>query len=56
MVDTTDTGKIGISTSSKRGDPFGIANYPGQTLNVARRHQRTLNSTKNLPAVETQRV
>jgi hypothetical protein len=56
MVDTADTGQIGISASPQQFDLFGIANYPGQTVNLTRRHQRTLNLPNSLPAVGKQRV
>ncbi|MNP07048.1 hypothetical protein D3C76_990570 [compost metagenome] len=56
MVDTADTGQIGINPSPQQFDLFGKANYPGQTVNLSRRHQRTLDLPDSLPAVRTQRV
>ncbi|MNH77110.1 hypothetical protein D3C87_1195730 [compost metagenome] len=56
MVDTAGTGQIRISPSSRQKDLFGGANCPAETVHFTRRHPWTLNFSKHLPAVRSQRV
>jgi len=56
MVDAKGTSKIAISTSSKQSDLSGRANAQDRLSTYPDDSGERLNSSMNLPAMETQRA